>query len=216
MYVASWCSMCFCVILCVSFCTGHFVMVPLNLTYLHCLQHSFLEHLFNLFCIVSGYWSAEWSLHNIRFHHWEFWCIQGECMISSLRTLMYTRWVYDAIIVNFDVYKVSAWFHHWELWCIQGECMMPSLWTLMFTRWVHDFIIENFDVYKVSVWCHHCELWCLQGECMIPSLRTLMYTRWVHDSIIVNFDVYKVSVWFHHWELRCWFTCLNFDFIDEW
>ena len=36
----------FCAVLCVSFCTGHFVMVPLNLTYLHCLQHSLFEHLF--------------------------------------------------------------------------------------------------------------------------------------------------------------------------
>ena len=32
-----------------SFCTGHFVMVPLNMTYLHCLQHSLFEHLFNLY-----------------------------------------------------------------------------------------------------------------------------------------------------------------------
>ena len=39
----------FCVVLCVSFCTGHFVMVPSNLTYLHCLQHSFFEHLFKLY-----------------------------------------------------------------------------------------------------------------------------------------------------------------------
>jgi len=31
------------------FCTGHFVMAPLNLTYLHCLQHSLFEHLFNLY-----------------------------------------------------------------------------------------------------------------------------------------------------------------------
>ena len=38
---------------CVSFCAGHFVMVPLNLTYLHCLQHSFFEHLFNLFLLFS-------------------------------------------------------------------------------------------------------------------------------------------------------------------
>ena len=39
---------------CVSFYTGYFVMVPLNMTYLHCLQHSLFEHLFNLyylFCI---------------------------------------------------------------------------------------------------------------------------------------------------------------------
>jgi len=39
----------FCVVLCVSFCTGQFVMVPLNLTYLHCLQRSLFEHLFNLY-----------------------------------------------------------------------------------------------------------------------------------------------------------------------
>jgi len=26
-----------------------FVMVPLNMTYLHCLQHSLFEHLFNLY-----------------------------------------------------------------------------------------------------------------------------------------------------------------------
>ena len=36
MSVVSWCcrSTCFCVVLCVIFCTGHFVMLPLNLTYL--------------------------------------------------------------------------------------------------------------------------------------------------------------------------------------
>jgi len=39
---------------CVSFCTGHFVMVPLNLTYLHCLQHSFYEHFFILYCNSSN------------------------------------------------------------------------------------------------------------------------------------------------------------------
>jgi len=52
MSVASWCCTCkcFCVVLCVSSCTGHFVMVPLNLTYIHCLQHSLFEHLFNLYC----------------------------------------------------------------------------------------------------------------------------------------------------------------------
>jgi len=34
---------------CCSACTGHFSMVPLNLTCLHCLQHSLFEHLFNLY-----------------------------------------------------------------------------------------------------------------------------------------------------------------------
>jgi len=33
----------------VSLCMGDFVMVPLNLIYLHCFQHSLFEHLFNLY-----------------------------------------------------------------------------------------------------------------------------------------------------------------------
>ena len=49
MSVTSWCSTCFCVVLSVGFCTGYFVMVLLNLTYLHCLQHCFNEHHFNLY-----------------------------------------------------------------------------------------------------------------------------------------------------------------------
>jgi len=43
----------FCVVLCVGFCRGHFAMVPLNLTYLHCLQHSFVEHLFILYLVKA-------------------------------------------------------------------------------------------------------------------------------------------------------------------
>ena len=46
MSVASQYSTCFCVVLCVCFCTGHFVMVPSNLTCLHSLQHSYFEHQF--------------------------------------------------------------------------------------------------------------------------------------------------------------------------
>ena len=47
------CCRCFRVVPCVSFCTGHFVMVPLNMTYQHCLQHSLFEHLFNLYHHVN-------------------------------------------------------------------------------------------------------------------------------------------------------------------
>ena len=36
-----WCSVCF--------CTSHFVMVPINLTCPHCLQHIFIKHLFYLY-----------------------------------------------------------------------------------------------------------------------------------------------------------------------
>ena len=33
--------LCVCAVLCVCFCAGHFVIAPLNLTCLHCLQHFF-------------------------------------------------------------------------------------------------------------------------------------------------------------------------------
>ena len=37
------------VLFCVFLCTGRFVMVPLNLTCIQWLQHSFFEHLFSLY-----------------------------------------------------------------------------------------------------------------------------------------------------------------------
>ena len=40
-----WCSVCF--------CTGHFVIVPINLTCPHCLQHFFFEHLLHLYYPVT-------------------------------------------------------------------------------------------------------------------------------------------------------------------
>ena len=48
-----------CVLWCfVCFCTGHFVMVPINLTCPHCLQHFFFEHLLHLYfhCNMRYYW----------------------------------------------------------------------------------------------------------------------------------------------------------------
>jgi len=40
---------CVFVLFCLGFCTDHFVVIRLNLTCLHCLQHSFFEHLLNLY-----------------------------------------------------------------------------------------------------------------------------------------------------------------------
>jgi len=42
-----------CVALCVFLCTGHFVMVSLNLSCLHCLQPYFFEHHFNLYLHIA-------------------------------------------------------------------------------------------------------------------------------------------------------------------
>jgi len=39
----------FCAVLCFCFCTGHFIIVRLNLTCPHCLQHSFFEHIFHFY-----------------------------------------------------------------------------------------------------------------------------------------------------------------------
>jgi len=47
--VASRCSVLFCAVLCVYFCTSRLVMVHSNVTCLHCLQNSFFEHHFNLY-----------------------------------------------------------------------------------------------------------------------------------------------------------------------
>jgi len=59
--VASWCCKSFCVVPCVSF-TGHFVMVPSNMTYLHCLRHSLFEHLFNLYYISPAHFLSASSI----------------------------------------------------------------------------------------------------------------------------------------------------------
>jgi len=39
---------------CVSFCTRHFVMVPLNLTYQHCIQHPATCVLQPYLCLTAG------------------------------------------------------------------------------------------------------------------------------------------------------------------
>ena len=41
-----------CAVLCVCFCTGNLVVMPFNLTCLHCLQHSFILYYF-LFVLFS-------------------------------------------------------------------------------------------------------------------------------------------------------------------
>ena len=49
----------FCAILSVYFCKGHFVIVLLNFPYLHCLQHVFLEYLFNYIIILKALYKGE-------------------------------------------------------------------------------------------------------------------------------------------------------------
>jgi len=57
-----WCSRCFCVVLCVFLYTDNFFMVPLNLTCLHCLHHSWTSLQYILKCefIYDKTCSIEW------------------------------------------------------------------------------------------------------------------------------------------------------------
>ena len=60
--------------------TGHFVMVPLNLThmYLHCLQHSFFKHLFTLYLNKHFQWKdipRQW------------WLVCGWWLVCAWRSL---------------------------------------------------------------------------------------------------------------------------------
>jgi len=85
MSVAQWCSMWFCVNLCVGFCTGHFVMVSLNLTYIQCLHYSFFEHLFNLYS-NTGYESYDAHLQPLSDDAWS--CSTGSLLHQCLPLLL--------------------------------------------------------------------------------------------------------------------------------
>ena len=56
-----------------QFCTGHFVMVPLNMTYLHCLKYSLFEHLFNLYYYCGSFYIQSVNIiytGNKAINHW--------------------------------------------------------------------------------------------------------------------------------------------------
>jgi len=54
------------VLFCCLFCTGHFVIIPLNMACLHCLQHCFFEHLFNLYFTDKHYqWNTTFTFTEI-------------------------------------------------------------------------------------------------------------------------------------------------------
>ena len=89
----------FCVVLCVCLCTGHFVMVPINLTCPHCLQQLFtfffFEHLFNL-CYTSKPSSTSYpinlklakSVAILNCNTSLFWTIRNICFQS-----LYAGWI---------------------------------------------------------------------------------------------------------------------------
>jgi len=85
----------FCYVLCV-FCTGHFVMVPINLTCPHCLQHFFSEHLFHLYWhiyIVYKILSLNISLiYILSFNVWEERKARLIYMLSNKKNSIWHHW----------------------------------------------------------------------------------------------------------------------------
>jgi len=110
MSVATWCSACFCAVLCVCFfCTSHFAMVPLNLTCLHCLQHSFFELLFNLYFLTSlGMGIGPFKLENFmrtRPYFRNLWTkIKYHFKCSKGKMSKFVIW----LISHFRIYTVQA------------------------------------------------------------------------------------------------------------
>jgi len=114
MSVASWCCKSFCVVPCAGFCTGHFVMVPLNMTCLHCLQHSLFVHLFNLYWLHKvGGWYGILIRDTRRKHDTGF----------SIQPVVYVSWYCIQIIDRYIIKKLikykSICKTHWDFRKIQ-------------------------------------------------------------------------------------------------
>ena len=123
MSVASWCCACFWVVLCVSFCTGHLVMVPLNLTYLHCLQHSFfnissiyiISH-YNYILPVYFYCIRKWN--QIK----ESFAVLNTLYIYTVLTNLttYYLFIYIIIIINMIATIMLQLHHTMKTWVSVG------------------------------------------------------------------------------------------------
>ena len=92
-----WCSVCF--------CSGHYVMVPINLTCPHCLQHFFFEYLFHLL------------------YHW-FIILHSKAVVPSLSNrLLYFHLRLYLWTVNTDchlMFKMN-WRNYYILWRVHDN-----------------------------------------------------------------------------------------------
>jgi len=143
MSVASLYTSCF-VMFCV-FCTGHFVMVPINWTCPHCLQHFFFEHIFHLY-FPYRYLSNR---------------VIGNC--SSKKPTHFTC-NDEYIIINIRHYfsKDTVWGWLWQWWGQKRTALVELLkyrWTAKLFRhtWCHiPFETENNCVLFLLYWHGFC------------------------------------------------------------
>ena len=155
MSVALWCCKSFCVVPCVSFCTGHFVMVPFNITYLHWLQHSLFEHLFNLYCphchIVGPYVVLLCAIDNT-----PSLCSQAQTKIRRLSQVvcvnrfplihvLTSTYIFSLVFIIANIYSswLIAHFVFWNLFNLKFNIQMCS--SISFMALLIHKLLLNID-----------------------------------------------------------------------
>jgi len=118
----------------VCFCTGHFVMVPINLTCPHCLQHFFFEHLLHLYFFTKCVWQTVFQrrskLRCRSFYfgckkrsHWLFFVIDS--ITSVKRTMLLSDWLWNRVGLplkfNTLLFTSPLCWHKWTLACVQKQ-----------------------------------------------------------------------------------------------
>jgi len=136
--------------------TGHFVMVPFNFTYLHCLQHSFFEHLFHLYYLNFIHWSKADNLSPYILKHkgkqYEFYF---QNVKHRIRKNMNCNWFMTNFITHYCKYGITNPLSVWIRTLFgrrravyfppKDTCSSPS-------RVTRDFKLINYFSHK-SVKC---------------------------------------------------------------
>ena len=130
MYVASlytpclWCSVCF--------CTGHFVMVPINLTCPHCLQHFFFELLFHLLYLEINAKTIHIS-HFVRSISTFYWPVSAYYQTLSIKPSIgtsYLGWLGLEIRGNSNQGQTALWQNCGTMHCENEGLPIHGLWVL--------------------------------------------------------------------------------------
>jgi len=101
----------FCAVLSVCLCTGRFVMVPLNLTCPHCLQHNYFKRLFSVFYHIMHHRATYKHIFNFMF----------AIRLNSSKVFSFEGEVKNEIVLpdtffERDIYLNNSMFFNLQLW----------------------------------------------------------------------------------------------------